>query len=46
MDIKQHKQTTRTPKIRADIQAAPAGTTNKDLARQFGVSVPALALPR
>lgn len=39
MDIKLHKQATTTPKIRADIQAAPAGLTNKDLARQFGVSV-------
>ena len=39
MDIKLHKQATTTPKIRADIQAAPAGMTNKDLARQFGVSV-------
>ena len=32
MDIKLHKQATTTPKIRADIQAAPAGMTNKDLA--------------
>ncbi|MDI4661942.1 IS481 family transposase [Cobetia sp. BMC6] len=39
MDIKLHKQATTTPKIRADIQAAPSSMTNKDLARQFGVSV-------
>tara|TARA_B100002003_G_scaffold238962_1_gene257776 strand:+ start:2066 stop:2386 length:321 start_codon:yes stop_codon:yes gene_type:complete len=38
-DIKLHKQATTTSKIRADMQAAPAGMTNKDLARQFGVSV-------
>ena len=39
MDTKLHKQAMTTPKIRADIQAAPAGMTNKDLARHIGGSV-------
>lgn len=37
MNIKLHKQATTTPKIRADIQAAPAGMTNKNLTRQFEI---------
>lgn len=38
MDIKLHKQATTTPKIRADIQAAPASISDSELARQYGVS--------
>lgn len=38
MDIKLHKQTTTTPKIRAVIQAAPSSITDSELARQFGVT--------
>ncbi|MEQ4537850.1 MAG: DDE-type integrase/transposase/recombinase [Billgrantia sp.] len=38
MDIKLHKQATTTPKIRAEIQAAPASLTDSELARQYGVS--------
>ncbi len=39
MDIKLHKQATTTPKIRAEIQAAPESETDQSLADQFGVSV-------
>ena len=38
MDIKLHKQATTTPKIRAEIQAAPSSLTDSELARQYGVS--------
>ncbi|QJQ95216.1 MULTISPECIES: IS481 family transposase [Halomonadaceae] len=38
MDIKLHKQATTTPKIRAEIQAAPASISDSELARQYGVS--------
>lgn len=38
MDIKLHKQATTTPKIRAEIQAAPASITDSELARQYGVA--------
>lgn len=38
MDIKLHKQANTTPKIRAEIQAAPASLSDSELARQFGVS--------
>lgn len=38
MDIKLHKQATTTPKIRAEIQAAPSSITDSELARQYGVS--------
>lgn len=37
MDIKLHKQATTTPKIRAEIQAAPSGISDSELARQYGV---------
>lgn len=37
MDIKLHKQATTTPKIRAEIQAAPASVSDSELARQYGV---------
>ncbi|CAO1669337.1 Homeodomain-like domain-containing protein [Salinicola sp. NYA28a] len=37
MDIKLHKQATTTPKIRAEIQAAPASISDSELARQYGV---------
>lgn len=45
MDIKLHKQATTTPKIRAEIQAAPASITDSELARQYGVS-PVAVPPR
>lgn len=38
MDIKLHKQATTTPKIRAEIQAAPSRISDSELARQYGVS--------
>lgn len=38
MDIKLHKQATTTPKIRAEIQAAPPSITDSELARQYGVA--------
>ena len=38
MHIKLHKQATTTPKIRAEIQAAPSSITDSELARQYGVS--------
>ncbi|WP_275299108.1 DDE-type integrase/transposase/recombinase [Billgrantia kenyensis] len=38
MDIKLHKQATTTPKIRAEIQAAPSSITDSELARQYGVA--------
>lgn len=38
MDIKLHKQATTTPKIRAEIQAAPAHIPDTVLAERFGVS--------
>ena len=38
MDIKLHKQATTTPKIRAEIQAAPSSITDSKLARQYGVA--------
>src|SRR5690554_6251500 len=38
MDIKLHKQATTTPKIRAEIQAAPSSISDSELARQFGVA--------
>ncbi|GGY06557.1 IS481 family transposase [Litchfieldella qijiaojingensis] len=38
MDIKLHKQATTTPKIRAEIQAAPPGISNSELARRYGVA--------
>ena len=38
MDIKLHKQATTTPKIRAEIQAAPSSITNSELARRYGVA--------
>ena len=38
MDIRLHKQATTTPKIRAEIQAAPAHITDTALAERFGVS--------
>ncbi|WP_240464764.1 helix-turn-helix domain-containing protein, partial [Modicisalibacter sp. 'Wilcox'] len=38
MDIKLHKQATTTPKVRAEIQAAPSSITDSELARQYGVS--------
>lgn len=39
MDIKRHKQATTTPKIRADIQAAPRRATDRDLAERYGVHI-------
>ena len=39
MDIKLHKQATTTPKIRAEIQAAPSSISDSELARQYGVAV-------
>ena len=38
MDIKLHKQATTTPKIRAEIQAAPAHITDTARAERFDVS--------
>ncbi len=38
MDIKLHKQATTTPKVRAEVQAAPSNITDSELARQFNVS--------
>ncbi|GEN22434.1 hypothetical protein HCU01_03830 [Halomonas cupida] len=38
MDIKLHKQATTRPKIRAEIQAAPALIPDMVLAERFGVS--------
>lgn len=38
MNIKLHKQATTTPKIRAEIQAAPSSLSDSELARQFNVS--------
>jgi len=38
MDIKLHKHATTTPKIRAEIQAAPSSITDSKLARQYGVT--------
>ena len=38
MDIKLHKQATTTPKIRAEIQAAPSSITDSELARRYGVA--------
>ena len=38
MEIKLHKQATIIPKIRAEIQAAPAHFTDTALAERFGVS--------
>ena len=38
MDIRLHKQAATTPKIRAEIQAAPAHITDTVLAERFGVS--------
>ncbi|MGP9656296.1 IS481 family transposase [Halomonas sp. AOP35-4E-18] len=38
MDIKLHKQAATTPRIRAEIQSAPASITNSELARQYGVA--------
>lgn len=38
MDIKLHKQATTTPRIRAEIQAAPAHISDTALAERFGVS--------
>lgn len=39
MDIKLYKQATTTPRIRAEIQAAPSSATNSELARQYNVSM-------
>src|SRR5690625_1048648 len=36
---KLHKQATTTPRIRAEIQAAPSSATNSELARQYNVSM-------
>jgi len=38
MDIKLHSQATTTPKIRADIQAAPSSITDGELARRYNVA--------
>ncbi len=38
MDIRLHKRASKTPKIRAEIQAAPAHITDTALAERFGVS--------
>ncbi len=38
MNIKPHKQATTTPKIRAEIQQAPASISDLALARKYGVS--------
>ena len=38
MNIKLHKQATTTPKIRAEIQQAPAEISDLALARKYGVS--------
>lgn len=38
MNIKLHKQATTTPKIRAEIQAAPSSLSDSELARQYNVS--------
>ncbi|SDN67881.1 hypothetical protein SAMN04487951_10766 [Vreelandella arcis] len=38
MDIKLHKQAATTPKIRAEIQAAPAHISDSELAHQFIVT--------
>lgn len=38
MNIKLHKQATTTPKIRAEIQQAPASISDLALARKYGVS--------
>lgn len=39
MDIKLHKQATTTPKIRAEIQAAPSDITDRKLAKRYGVHI-------
>lgn len=39
MDLKLHKQATTTPKIRAEIQAAPRSVTDRALAERYGVHV-------
>lgn len=39
MDIKLHKRATTTPRIREEIQNAPASETNTDLAKRYNVSL-------
>tara|TARA_R110000850_G_scaffold93045_1_gene196996 strand:- start:1312 stop:1446 length:135 start_codon:yes stop_codon:yes gene_type:complete len=38
MDIKQHKQATKTPKIRVETQAATASIRDSKLARQYDIN--------
>lgn len=46
IDIKLHQQAATTPKIRTEIQAAPASISDSELARQYGVDDSPLAVPR
>ncbi|QEA38284.1 IS481 family transposase [Pistricoccus aurantiacus] len=43
MDIKLHKTATTTPRIRQEIQQAPASTSDSELARRYRVSCPTIA---
>lgn len=49
MDIKLHKTATTTPRIRREIQLAPASVSDSELALRYRVSCPTIArwvLPR
>jgi len=43
MDIKLHKTATTTPRIRQEIQQAPAAVSGSELARRYHVSCPTIA---
>jgi DNA-binding transcriptional regulator YiaG len=43
MDIKLHKTATTTPRIRQEIQQAPASVSDSELARRYHVSGPTIA---
>lgn len=43
MDIKLHKTATTTPRIRHEIQQAPAAVSDSELARRYNVSGPTIA---
>ncbi|NWO09396.1 IS481 family transposase [Chromohalobacter salexigens] len=43
MDIKLHKTATTTPRIRQEIQQAPASVSDSELARRYHVSCPTIA---
>lgn len=43
MDIKLHKTATTTPRIRREIQQAPASISDSELARRYRVSCPTIA---